>query len=87
MSLKTPMNHSFNIKCPKCEHKFLYNLKLDCIEKLEFKEKSLDTENKYKFISYVICKNPLCHYDIELKGYILEYPVNIIKATELVPIK
>ena len=37
MSLKTPMNHSFNIKCPKCEHKFLYNFKLDCTEKLEFK--------------------------------------------------
>lgn len=87
MSLKTPINHSFNIKCPKCEHKLLYNLKLDDLEKVGFKEKSQDTETKYKFISYVVCKNPLCHYDIELKGYILEYPVNTIKEIELASIK
>lgn len=87
MSLKTPINHGFDIKCPKCEHKFLYNLKLDDIEKVGSKGNSQDTETKYKFISYVVCKNPLCHYDIELKGYILEYPVNKINATKLASIK
>lgn len=32
MSLKTAINHSFNIKCPKCEHKLVsflsYNPKI-----------------------------------------------------------
>ncbi|WP_042276330.1 hypothetical protein [Faecalimicrobium dakarense] len=87
MSLKTPINHDFNIKCPKCEHKLSYNLRLDDLEKVSSKEKPEDTETKYKFISYVVCKNPLCHYDIELKGYIFEYPADTINTIELASIK
>ena len=34
MSLKTPLNQNLNIKCPKCNHKFVYNLKLDDIKEV-----------------------------------------------------
>ena len=50
--------------------------------------KSVQNEKtQYEFLSYVICKNPLCNYDIELKGYIFEYPENTIDSVELIKLK
>ena len=34
MSLKTPLNQNLDIKCPKCNHKFVYNLNLDDIKEI-----------------------------------------------------
>ncbi|MCR8746287.1 hypothetical protein [Romboutsia lituseburensis] len=83
MSLKTPINRSFNIICPKCEHKYLYDLRLDELKELSLNKTSSDLENQYEFLSYVVCKNPLCNYDMELKGHICEYPENIVKSAEI----
>lgn len=87
MSLKTPINHNFNITCPKCEHRYLYDLRLDELKELSLNKSSSDLENQYEFLSYVVCKNPLCNYDIELKGYISEYPENTIKSAEITSTK
>lgn len=66
MTLETHLNHSCQIKCPSCEHKYLYNFKIQDIEKIDSKEKEEGNEIKYKFTTYLICKNPLCNYDIEV---------------------
>ena len=56
MSLKTPLNQNLDIKCPKCNHKFVYNLKLDDIKKVH-SNKSVENEKvQYEFLSYVVCK-------------------------------
>ena len=39
------------------------------------------------FLSYLVCKNPLCNYDIELKGYVFEYPENNVDSVELIKLK
>lgn len=87
MSLKAPINHNFNITFPKCEHMYLYDLRLDELKELSLNKSSSDLENQYEFLSYVVCKNPLCNYDIKLKGYIYEYPENTIKSAEITSTK
>ena len=83
MTLKTPIEHSCNIKCPVCGHKFLYDFKIQDFDKVDSKEKSEEVETKYKFETYLICKNPLCNYDIEVKGDVFEYPENTLKCIEI----
>ena len=87
MSLKTPLNQNLDIKCPKCNHKFVYNLKLDDIKEVNSNKSGQDEKVQYEFLSYVICKNPLCNYDIELKGYIFKSPNNTIDFIELTKLK
>lgn len=87
MTLETPLNHSCQIKCPSCEHKYLYNFKIQDIEKIDSKEKEEGNEIKYKFTTYLICKNPLCNYDIEVIGNIFEYPINILKTVNITNLK
>ncbi|MGX4601257.1 hypothetical protein [Faecalimicrobium sp. JNUCC 81] len=87
MSLETPINHSFNIKCPNCDYKNLYDFSIKDIEKVSSNKKSQGTKTQYKFISYLICKNPICNYDIEIKGNIWEYPIDTLNSIELTSIK
>ncbi|HSQ90299.1 hypothetical protein [Romboutsia sp.] len=87
MSLETPINYNCNIKCPNCRHQFLYDFKIDDIDKVNSSEKSQGIETKYKFISYLICKNPICNYDIEIKGDVLEYPENSLNSIEITHVK
>lgn len=87
MSLETPINHSCNIKCPNCRHKILYNFKIKDIEQVSSNERSQGTETQYKFISYLICKNPICNYDIEIIGDVFEYPVDTLNRIDLTAIK
>lgn len=87
MSLKTPLNQNLDIKCPKCNHKFVYNLKLDDIKEVNSNKSVQDKKVQYEFLSYVICKNPLCNYDIELKGYIFESPDNTVNSIWLTKLK
>ena len=84
MSLKTPLNQSLDIKCPKCNHKFIYNLNLNHIKEVNSNK---NEKKQYEFLSYVICKNPLCNYDIELKGYIFESPDNTVNSIGLTKLK
>ncbi len=87
MSLDLPIIHSCHIKCPICKHKFLYEFKIQDIDKVISKEKSQDIEVKYKFDTYLICKNPLCNYDIQIKGNVFECPLNILKNVDIYSIK
>lgn len=87
MSLETPINHSCNIKCPKCAHNFLYEFKIEDLEKVSSTQKSQETETNYKFKTYLICKNPLCNYDIEIIGKVLECPTNKFSTINLSYIK
>ena len=87
MTLEMPLNHSCQIKCPSCEHKYLYNFKIQDIKKINSKEKEDGNEIKYKFTTYLICKNPLCNYDIEVIGNIFEYPINILKTVNITNLK
>ena len=74
-------------KCPKCNHKYLYNLKLDDIKEVNSNKNVQDKIIQYEFLTYVVCKNPLCNYDIELKGYVFEYPENTVDSVELIKLK
>ena len=67
--------------------KYEYNLKLDDIKEVNSNKSVQDEKTQYEFLSYVICKNPLCNYDIELKGYVFEYPKNVVNSIELVKLK
>lgn len=87
MSLETPINYNCNIECPNCAHTYLYNFKIDDLDKFNANKNSEGLETKYKFISYLICKNPICNYDIELKGYVLEYPENLLDSIEITNLK
>ena len=48
MSLKTPLNQNLDIKCPKCNHKFVYNLNLDDIKEVN-SNKSVQNVKGYIF--------------------------------------
>ena len=67
--------------------KFVYNLNLDDIKEVNSNKSVQNEKTQYEFLSYVICKNPLCNYDIELKGYIFEYPENTVDSVELIKLK
>lgn len=87
MSLELPINHSCNIKCPNCRHQNLYNFKIEDIEEVNAPKKSQESQIEYKFIKYLICKNPLCNYDIEIKGNILESPIGTLDKIHITYIK
>ena len=87
MSLEIPINHSCNIKCPNCGHQFLYNFKIKDIEEISSRKRSQVTETQYKFMTYLICKNPLCNYDIEIAGDVLEHPVDTLNTIDITFIK
>lgn len=84
MNSKTHLHQILDIKCPKCNHKFVYNLNLNDIKEVNSNKYE---KKQYEFLSYVICKNPLCNYDIELKGYIFKSPNNTIDFIELTKLK
>lgn len=84
MNSKTHLHQILDIKCPKCNHKFVYNLNLNDIKEVNSNKYE---KKQYEFLSYVICKNPLCNYDIELKGYIFKSPDNTIDSIELTKLK
>ena len=84
--LKQDITHTRSY-CPKCNHKFVYNLNLDDIKEVNSNKSVQNEKTQYEFLSYVICKNPLCNYDIELKGYIFEYPENTVDSVELIKLK
>lgn len=87
MSIKTPIKQNNDIKCPKCNHTYSYDFTIKELEKLNTNKTSLTQQTKYKFSNYLICKNPLCNYDIEIIGNIFEYPKNQIKSIELTKLK
>ena len=84
MNSKTHLHQILDIKCPKCNHKFVYNLNLNDIKEVNSNKYE---KKQYEFLSYVICKNPLCNYDIELKGYLFKSPDNTIDSIELTKLK
>lgn len=49
-----------DIKCPKCGHKYMYDFKID------------DIDENSKFSIFLICKNPLCNYDMEVMGKLIK---------------
>lgn len=87
MTLKTPIKHSCDIKCPVCNHKFIYDFKIDNLSKVKPNEENDEAEIKYNFDIYLICKNPLCNYDIEVKGNVFEHPEDILKNVEIKSVK
>lgn len=87
MSIETPIKYSSDIKCPKCNHTYPYSFTIKDLEKANTTKKTLTQQTKHKFLTYLICKNPLCNYDIEVIGDVYEYPINTIKSIELTTIK
>lgn len=85
MTLKIPISHSCHIKCPICNHVYLYDFKIEDIEKDLHKEHS--TQNQYKFLTYLICKNPLCNYDIEIRGDAIKISLNVFDSIKITSIK
>lgn len=85
MTLKIPLWHRDHIKCPKCNHMYLYDFKIEDIKENSHNESSM--ENHYKFLIYLICKNPLCNYDIEIKGIVIENPLNVFDSIKITSIK
>jgi hypothetical protein len=59
----------------------LYSFKIDDIQKSTHKKGSV--KNLFKFLTYLICKNPLCNYDMEIRG---EAIVNSPDAIDLLKI-
>ena len=87
MSIETPIKHSSDIQCPKCNHTYQYSFTIKDLKKANTNKKTLTQQTKHKFLTYLICKNPLCNYNIEIIGDVYEYPINTIKSIELTTIK
>lgn len=85
MTFKLSILHSNNIKCPKCNHTYLYDFKIECFQ--EDCDENCSTKNQYNFLTYLICKNPLCHYDIEIKGDVIENSLNDFDSIKITSIK
>ncbi len=47
MSLKASLNQSLDIKCPKCNHKFIYNLNLNHIKEVDSNKDEKNNMNFY----------------------------------------
>jgi len=43
--------------------------------------------NSYEFLTYLICKNPLCNYDIEIKGEAIVNSSNALDSIKIISIK
>lgn len=87
MNLEIPINHSCSIKCPVCSHEYLYSFKIQDMDEIDSKKKENGEERKYKFSTYLICKNPLCNYDMEVIGDIFQSPDNKLKEIKIIRIK
>lgn len=85
MNFKNSINHNCNIKCPKCNHTYLYDFKIEDIKKTPPRKNSI--KDSCEFLTYLICKNPLCNYDIEVKGQVIEYCSNIMDSIKITSIK
>lgn len=84
MNYKNPLSHNCNIKCPNCNHTYPYDFKIEDMKKTSHNKGS--DKNSYGFLTYLICKNPLCNYDIEIKGKIVTDDLNtpdLIKVTSI----
>ncbi|WP_455538966.1 hypothetical protein [Terrisporobacter sp.] len=80
MTLKIPIIHSCDIKCPKCNHTYLYEFKIEDLERDNY-------ESEYEFLTYLICKNPLCNYDIKIKGKVIDNSSDSINSLKITSIK
>lgn len=87
MSLELNINHSCSIKCPVCSHEYLYNFKIQDTDLIDSKEKENSDTKKYKFSTYLVCKNPLCNYDMEVIGDISFCFDNKLKGINIIDIK
>jgi len=85
LNYKNTINHNSNIKCPKCNHTYSYDFKLEDLKKTTNKSRSL--ENSYEFLTYLICKNPLCNYDMEIKGETTVSSSNAVNSIKITSIK
>jgi len=85
LNYKNTINHNCNIKCPKCNHTYSYDFKLEDSKKNNNKSRSL--ENCYEFLIYLICKNPLCNYDMEIKGETIVSSSNALDSIKITSIK
>lgn len=83
--MENSTKHNCDIKCPKCNHTYSYDFKIECTKKCNNK-KNCD-ENLYEFLIYLICKNPLCNYDIEIKGENIISPSDNIDEVRIISIK
>ena len=84
LNYKNPLSHNCNIKYPKCNHTYPYDFKIEDMKKTSHNKGS--DKNSYGFLTYLICKNPLCNYDIEIKGKIVTDDLNtpdLIKVTSI----
>ena len=87
MNIEIHINHRCSIKCPVCNHEYLYDFKIQDISLVDSKKIENSEEKKYKFSTYLICKNPLCNYDIEVIGYIFYNPDDKLKEINIIRIK
>lgn len=85
MNYKNTINHNCNIKCPKCDHTYSYDFKIENLEKHTNKRGAV--ENSYEFSTYLICKNSLCNYDIEIKGEAIVSSSNAVNSIKITSIK
>lgn len=85
MNYKNTINHNCNIKCPKCNHTYSYDFKIEGLIKTTNKRGSV--ENSFEFLTYLICKNPLCNYDIEIKGEAIVSSSNNLDSIKITSIK
>lgn len=83
--MKNSIKHSSDIKCPKCNHAYSYNFEIEPIKRSNNKKVSF--ENLYEFLIYLICKNPLCNYDIEVKGEAIVNSSSNIDLIKIISIK
>lgn len=85
MDFKNPITHNCTIQCPNCNHSYPYNFK---IEDMKLSTHRVDNiEKSYDFLTYLICKNPLCNYDIEIKGEVVIDSSNILDSVKITSIK
>ena len=71
--MKNSIKHICDIKCPKCHHKYT--------------NEKVSNDNLFEFLTYLICKNPLCNYDIEIKGETNLNSSNNIDSIRIISIK
>ena len=83
--MKNSIKHICDIKCPKCHHKYSYDFKIEPTKK--YTNEKVSNDNLFEFLTYLICKNPLCNYDIEIKGETTLNSSNNIDSIRIISIK
>ncbi|WP_227634665.1 hypothetical protein, partial [Klebsiella pneumoniae] len=66
-------------------HTYSYDFKIEDLKKSINKRGSI--ENSYEFLTYLICKNPICSYDIEIKGEAIVSSSNSLDSIKINSIK